>query len=66
MRDLIATFFLFIATIVSCVLIASLCQVYSDVIPIGEGFKRISILGTVFVVCFIIIIICAKGDKNDD
>lgn len=66
MRDIIATFFLFIATLVFCLLVATVCQSYSDAITINEGFKRIGILGLVFVICFAIIIICAKGDKRDD
>lgn len=66
MRDLIATFFLFIALLAFCGLIATVFQSYNDVITISEGFKRIGVLSVVFVVCFIIIIICAKGDKSDD
>ena len=66
MRDLIATFFLFIATMVFCIMVATVCQSYSDIITIDEGFKRIGILGVVFLLCFAIILICAKGDKDDD
>ena len=66
MRDIIATFFLFIATLTICFMIITLCQSYSGVISVGEGFKRSGILGLVFIICFAITIICAKGDKRDD